>query len=86
MKATLAKDLWLLLTTEGDISMKSFTTCRTHSSKKSVNTPLYSQSDEVLSNLVMRMAQMEQRIMLQRCEIGVLEAELQVLRNHAVAY
>jgi hypothetical protein len=65
--------------------MNGLRTCRTRkSSKKAINTPLYPQSDEILSHLVLRMAKMEQRMLLQRCEIGVLESEIEVLRNHVL--
>jgi len=68
--------------------MEGLQTCRTRKSSKktATNTPIYPQSDEVLSNLIIRMAKMEQRMMLQRCEIGVLEAEIEVLRNHMPVY
>lgn len=63
--------------------LKTYRTRRS-SSKKAVNTPLYPQSDETLTNLILRMAKLEQRLLLQRCEIDVLEAEIEVLRSQAI--
>ena len=49
--------------------------------KKPINKPFYNPEPEILSELLDRIAEMEQRMFLQRYEIHVLEAEMEVLRS-----
>jgi hypothetical protein len=48
--------------------------------KIAINTSLFSPQEEVISSLLHRLAELEQRVMLQRYEMHVLEAEMEVLR------
>jgi hypothetical protein len=55
-----------------------------HLGKKPINTPFYKQKPELVTDLLHRIAEMEQRMFLQRYEMHVLEAEMEVLRSHQV--
>lgn len=49
--------------------------------KSPINKPFYTPEPQILSEILDRLAKMEQRMLLQRYEIHVLEAELEVLRS-----
>lgn len=52
--------------------------------KTAINTSLFSTEEEVLTSLLHRLAELEQRVMLQRYEMHVLEAEMEVLRCNSI--
>lgn len=49
--------------------------------KAPINKPLFAPEEEIVSALLHRLAEMEQRMFLQRYEIKALEAEIEVLRS-----
>lgn len=49
--------------------------------KQPINTPFYTPQPELMSSLLNRLAELEQRMLLQRYEMHVLEAEMEVLRS-----
>ncbi|MFI4954412.1 MAG: hypothetical protein ACHP9Y_00700 [Gammaproteobacteria bacterium] len=49
--------------------------------KTPINTPFFNPQPDLMNGLLNRLAELEQRMLLQRYEIHVLEAEMEVLRS-----